>query len=96
MKNTYSKYILIIVLILILCNIFRSIDSKIIEGADYYVKKEDILAKSNPPFSDFSIIDNFVNDMIVPKIFTIFKNSKIDIGGAVTQYFDTQKLIQLN
>ncbi len=96
MKNTYSKYILIIVLILILCNIFRSIDSKIIEGADYYVKKEDILAKSKPPFSDFSIIDNFVNDMIVPKIFTIFKNSKIDIGGAVTQYFDTQKLIQLN
>lgn len=79
MKNTYSKYVLIIVLILVLCSIFRSIDSKIIEGADYYVSKEDILAKSNPPFPDFSIIDNFVNDMILPKIFTIFKDSRINL-----------------
>jgi len=78
MKNTYSKYVLIIVLILILCSIFRSIDSKIIEGADYYVSKEDILAKSKSPFSDSNIIDNFINDMIVPKIFTIFKYSKIN------------------
>ncbi len=77
MKNTYSKYILLIVLILILCSIFRSIDGKIIEGSDN-ISKEDILAKSKSPFPDFNIIDNFINDMIVPKIFTIFKYSKIN------------------
>jgi len=95
MKNTYSKYVLIIVLILILCSIFRSIDSKIIEGADYYVKKEDILNKSKSPFPDFNIIDNFINDMIVPKIFTIFKYSKInefeELGRVDSEKASTKK-----
>ena len=72
MISSYLRYILIILLILALCNIFMSIDQKIIEG-NSIITKDQVIERINFLQNNdyFSLLETFFNEMMVPEIFKI-------------------------
>lgn len=72
MISGYLRYILIIILILILSNIFMSIDQKIIEG-NSLLTKDQVIERIEfiETYDYFSLLETFFNEMMVPKIFKL-------------------------